>query len=560
MENSKDITFNAQLDELMKKTVSYFNTEYVARYRDHIESVQSQQNQENFFSSINIFSHIDTDGICAAAIMALALKRENISYQITILKQLNEHNLLKIKSILEENNNFSIFLDFGSGQINLLAEYLPNRKYIILDHHQPLKTEESIPISGFHANPYYAGINGSTGISAAGMSYLFVKKLRADNADLSHLAIIGALGDHQNAGDARSFIGENKAILEDAKKTMTIKEEVEPFLPRNISLPLGLANHLPEGINLFDEDPKKAAYFLKKVGLKYENDLGHPRFLPDLSSTEKTKLVSALTQKIYTENKDKDVPISKLIRTHYLLTQFKSYPEIHDATDFSTMLNATGRLEIPSIGIACCVNRSNNVIIKGIESSKEYTQKLEDGVSWLINGHKMTSYKGIIAFDGEDQIPELMVGVVCTILVDNSKIDKSKPIIGYAQSDGDTYKFSARCNEDLIQKGVNLSQAIRSVSANLGLKDMGGGHPPAAGAFIPKSMIRPFLTQLDEHIRAQQGEKIDITQSSSPEMNGSIVVESEVTPNKTKKTSKKSAIEKAPASKKKTKGLDQWGL
>ena len=451
--------------------------------------------------------------------------------------------------------------------MNIISEYLQDSRFIILDHHQPLKTKEPLPLSGFHVNSYFADVNGSNEICGSGMAYLFAKKLRKDNIDLSSLAVVGAIGDHQNTAEQQSFRGENSAILQDALESNQIIEDVEPLLPRTVSLPLGLANSLPAGINLFGNDIQKAVYFLKKIGVKEEDGFGHPRFLPDLSTSEKTTLTSELVKKFLSENTDNSKTISDLLITHYLLPQFKEYPEIYDAKDFSTMMNACGRMNLPSIGIACCVNRSNELILKGIETSKKYSNKLREGIEWLIKGKKFTHLKAIEAFDGENVVSELIVGVICTILIDSSEydnsseVDTSKPIIGYAHSDEKNYKISARCSEEVIKKGVDLSQAIRSTCTILGIKAKGGGHPPAAGAFIPKNLIRQFLSQLDQHVRIQMGEKIEAKPSTQKKTSKKPVGKPEKKPTN-KKSIQKPAVEKQskPPTKKKSKGLDQfWG-
>ncbi len=554
-------TFNTDLDNLMTDAVDYFNTHYIAKYRKHKENVQSENETDKTIGNIHIYSHIDTDGLCAASILALALKRENISYHITILKQLEEKYIIDIASSIEENNEFLFFLDFGSGQLNLLSENIPNGRYIILDHHQPLRSTEDFKLSGFHVNPYLAKIYGSTEISGSGMTYLFAKKLRKDNVDLSFLAIIGATGDCQNSGEQQSFQGENDAILQDSIQSNKIIVDVEPLLPRTVSLPLGLANSLPNGINLFDNDPQKAIYFLNKIGVKFEDGFRHPRFLPDLSIAEKTKLTSALVQKFISENTNSANSITDFIQNHYLLTQFKEYPEIYDAKDFSTMLNSCGRLNQPSIGIACCVTQSNAIILKGIENSKLYKKKLHEAINWVLEGNKITYLKGINAFDGENVVSETIVGVVCTMLLDSPNFDENKPIVGYALSDNENYKVSARCSKELIQKGIDLSQAIRDTSSILGFKSKGGGHPPAAGALIPKKQIRQFLTQLDKQVRMQLGEDFK-TESTSTKSQKSLVKK------KGKKTStKKEQVgiiteDKQPklkkTSKTKSKGLDHF--
>jgi RecJ-like exonuclease len=330
-----------------------------------------------------------------------------------------------------------------------------------------------------------------------------------------------------------------------------------------------LANSLPDGINLFGNDVQKAIYFLKKIGVKHEDGFGHPRFLPDLSILEKKTLTSELVKKFLNENKNPSLSMGNLLITNYLLPQFKDYPEIYDAKDFSTMINACGRMNLPSIGIACCVHRTNEMILRGIETSKKYSEKLQEGITWLIEGNKFTHLKAIEAFDGEDKITETIVGVICTILIDSSEyenslaVDTSKPIIGYSHSDSNNFKVSARCTDRALQNGVDLSQAIRITCANLGIKSKGGGHPPAAGAYIPKNSIRQFLSELDHQVQIQLGEEKEDTKTKSKKA-------SEKTSNK--KNSKKSTIPKKTTpkspleskakqvSKNKSKGLDQfWG-
>ncbi len=558
-------TFNEKLEDLISQAVKYFRTHYIERYRNHSKKVQSQEGEDSM-GNVHIYSHIDTDGLCAASILSLALKRESINYHITILKQIREKNMKDIAAKMKENREFLFFLDFGSGHLNLLSEYLEHGEYIILDHHQPLETQDPISVSGFHANSYFAEVNGSNDICGAGMAYLFAKKMRKDNTDLSYLAVVGAIGDHQNTGEQQSFSGENSLILQDALDSNQVIQDVEPLLPRTISLPLGLANSLPDGIDLFENDINKSTFFLKKIGIKHEDGFGHPRFLPDLSASEKRTLTSELVKKFLSVHTDSTKSISDLLITHYLLPQFKEYG-CYDAKDFSKMLNACGRLNIPSIGIACCVIRSDKIIKKGLEASKKYSKNLQDGVKWLIDKKKFTHYKAIEAFDGEDTISEYLVGVVCTILIDSSEfaksteVDTSKPIIGYANSDGNEYKVSARCSEAVINQGVDLSQAIRSSCTILGLKAKGGGHPPAAGAYIPKSQMRQFLFQLDQQIRMQLGEKIDDIPSAPKDSQNDAEKHSEKPLEEKKSIQKPSRDKKTKSSpKKKSKGLDNfWG-
>ena len=182
-------------------------------------------------SPVQIYTHIDTDGIASGAILGKALYRENLPFQITVLRQLEREEIISIFKNVKQYNNFIIFSDFGSGQYLELQKKLSNENgfnYIILDHHLPQNVANKEEIDKlkeiqdktrpWHMNPYFFGVDGSIEISGSGMSYLFAKCLNENNIDLSPIAITGATGDIQNQGKNRTFTGINLDIVADAKK------------------------------------------------------------------------------------------------------------------------------------------------------------------------------------------------------------------------------------------------------------------------------------------------------------------------------------------------------
>ena len=161
-----------KLMEIITGAVDYFRINYI----DKLKKYKEKERDENYYElmgSVHIYSHLDTDGLSAAAALSLALKREGIGYQVTILKQLEEQFFPEIIESIQDNNQFLIFSDFGSGQLNLFKKFIKSKNYIILDHHESLKddSDKLIEITGYHANPYFAGVNGSNEISGAGMAY-----------------------------------------------------------------------------------------------------------------------------------------------------------------------------------------------------------------------------------------------------------------------------------------------------------------------------------------------------------------------------------------------------
>ncbi|MGM0470548.1 MAG: DHH family phosphoesterase, partial [Promethearchaeati archaeon] len=91
------------------------------------------------------------------------------------------------------------------------------------------------------------------------------------------------------------------------------------------------------------------------------------------------------------------------------------------------------------------------------------------------------------------------------LIFDESEIiDRDKPIFGYAKrKDEDVYKISARAHKSIVEKGVNLSDAIRKALELTNLIALGGGHPPAAGTKIPTDKIDVFLENCDKVIEEQ---------------------------------------------------------
>ncbi|MHA1727470.1 MAG: DHHA1 domain-containing protein [Promethearchaeota archaeon] len=509
----KKTEHNPKLMEIMDNAAQYFRKNYLEKLKKYIENskVENSSTQEEYMGTIHIYSHLDADGLSAASILALAFRREGMGYQITILKQLEEQYFPEIQNNVQKKNQFVIFADFGSGQLNLLDKNIPKSKYIILDHHEILKgkkekDDKAINFSGFHANPYLAGVNGSSEISGSGMAYLFALALNPENKGLSYIAIIGAIGDMQNSGPQQSFLGENNAILQDALQEHLIEIEIVPSMTRSKSLSFALAYTLPIKIKKFQEDIRAAGEFIiKNVGIKLKTDLGEYRTLADLTSNEKKKLTSELVQVSLEQDSLELDSLDTLIGTNYLLQPFANYKEIYNSKDFSKLLNACGRLNKQSIGLAIFIQKNEGVIKKAIDTSKEYSEILNGNIKWLYEEEHIKQRKSIQYFYGENKIHENIIGVLCSSLSfsSSSKIEKNKPIIGYTDSDEGFYKISARCRNELIEKGVNLSSAIRDTCKKLGIEERGGGHPPAAGAKVPRDKIKDFLKSLDEKITQQ---------------------------------------------------------
>ncbi len=316
---------------------------------------------------VHIYTHLDADGLSSGAILGKALYREKIPFQITVLRQLEKREITKILQEVEDYNNFLIFSDFGSGQyLELQTELIHKKKFknfLVLDHHIPqdVSSKEEIKLieeihettKDWQINPYFFGIDGSFEISGAGVCYYFAKCLKQENIDLSPVALVGAIGDIQNKGLNKSFLGINNLILEDAMNSGHI--EVVNDLNFSTLKPLNEALAYSNEIQLpgLSKDVNRSLIFLKTKGILMENSEGRVKTLNEFDQDEKQKISSAIIEYASIKlNLEPSKIIKKLIINRYLLKNEPANSHIHDIKDFSSLLNACGRTYNASLGIA----------------------------------------------------------------------------------------------------------------------------------------------------------------------------------------------------------------
>jgi RecJ-like exonuclease len=491
------------LNSDLKKTKNWFI--------DHLQKLES---------TVHIYTHLDADGLSAGAILGKALYREQIPFQITVLRQLEREEIIKIAENSKESKKFLIFADFGSGQYLELTEKLNsadiNVPFIILDHHLPQnasdkkdnKIKEIYSNSRpWHINPYFYEFNGSDEISGAGMCYFFVKSLNQKNFDLSPIALVGATGDVQNRGPNNSFMGLNAVILEHATKADLV--EVINDLNFSSIKPLNEAISYSSDIILpgLSDNTSKMLKFLKSLGILMENSQGDIRTLNDLNQEEKQKISSAIIEYMSLKlNIEPSKIIEKLIINRYILKNEIVGSELHDLKDFAYLLNSCGRSDNASLGIAIAMGDRRIAYKKAKDNLLNYKKSLGQALSWLKDENKIQYKNNIQYFFGEDVILENIVGTIASMLIfsKSGNIDINKPIFGCAKrKDEEVFKISGRAHKSIVEKGVNLSEAIREALELSNLEALGGGHPPAAGTKVPINKIEDFLENCDKVIEKQ---------------------------------------------------------
>jgi RecJ-like exonuclease len=439
---------------------------------------------------ISIVSHLDADGLAAAGIIGKSLARLGGFFRIRIERWMDEKIL---NELAVEKPALTVFTDLGSGYLDLLKSGLPGISVIILDHHQLVGE----PSPNFiQVNPHVHGINGARDLSGAGVAYLVAKALDKNNEDLACLAVVGALGDLQDKYGQRKLGGVNERILEDAVNAGYIKVETDLLLFGRETRPIHKAlacstDFFIPGIS--GEEDKSLAFLASlKIAPKHKDKW---RALRDLSENEKKELFSALADYLTSKGFSGNVALN-LIGNVYTLIHEEPWTPMRDAREFASLLNATGRMDKPSLGVALCMGDREPALEQANMVLEDYRLTITKYMNWLTEKpDRIQELSNIYVIRGGKTIDDKVISAISTIL-STSLPKPEKPLIAYSiiPQEG-VAKISARA-PGLINKAINLGDIMRIAAEKF--SGMGGGHDVAAGAQVPIHQIEEFLKFTDE--------------------------------------------------------------
>ena len=437
---------------------------------------------------IHVVSHIDADGLTAGAIAFQTLRRMGKECSIEFIKQLDEENLDRLKN---ENHELVWFTDLGSN----IAHSSPGLKKIITDHHLCPLNEDNV----FHLNPHIFNIDGGSEISGAGVTYLVSKSIDKKNMDLSTLAVVGANGDLQDRKHGRLW-GLNREILRDGNQLGLIQTQVDiryfgretrpvhkllqyandPLIPGLTGCENACVNFIREkGVNL-----KQGDVWRKWIDLKHE---------------EKRKIVSGIAQLLLNKGFGHET-VKRVIGEIYVLKREKKGTMLHDAKEYATLLNSTARYGQHEVGLRICLGDRDKWYKKALNLLRGHRQN-------LVRGMQIAKEEGIYKkeklqfFHSGNGIRDTVVGIVVNMLLNSQEVDNSLPLLGFAYKNEKEVKASARCTQTLVEKGLDLSAALRNAASKVG--GIGGGHNIAAGATIPRGKEEEFLEQVEKELKKQ---------------------------------------------------------
>ncbi|HDO41772.1 MAG TPA: DHH family phosphoesterase [Candidatus Bathyarchaeota archaeon] len=447
--------------------------------------------------NILVISHMDADGISAAGIMGKALFNAEAKFCIRIERWMDEKVL--DEACLHGEDALLVFTDMGSGYLDILGAKVGNRPIVILDHHQPIGTPNE---SFLQVNPHLFGIDGSREISSAGIAYLVAKFLDKKNINLAYLAVVGALGDLQDKFDERGLGGVNDLIVKDAVESGFLKVETDLLFFGRETRPIHkalayTANPYIPGIS--GEEDKSLA-FLSELNIELKRN-DRWRALRDLSQDEKRRLFSALHDYLVSRGFRSEVAM-RLLGKVYVLVKEEPWTPLRDAREFALLLNATGRMEVPGLGVAICMGDRDKAYEEALKTLDEYRRTITKYLRWLDeHSDRIEEWESIYILHGEKDIDERAISTISTILSTNLP-KPDKPLIAYSFIPREKIlKISARTTDLLARNGLNLGEIIRVAAEKC--SGVGGGHDIAAGAQIPYERKMEFLRNVNLLVKEQ---------------------------------------------------------
>ncbi|MEM3357044.1 MAG: DHH family phosphoesterase [Candidatus Bathyarchaeia archaeon] len=452
---------------------------------------------------IHVFSHLDADGVAAAGIMGKTLHRLDARFRVRVTQWVDE----KIVNVIAADKpQLLILTDFGSGYLDLLSEKAADFKVLILDHHQ-VAGEATDNGNFVQVNPHLHGLDGATEVSGSGVAYFVAKAVNAENMDLAPIALVGALGDLQDKNEERKLCGLNQLIVEDAvnAKLVTVEKDLTFFGRETRPIHKALASSTSPFIPGLSGEEDKCLAFLASLDIKPKEG-ERWRALRDLTEDEKKRLCSALAD--YLISRDLHAEVANLIGNVYVLNREEPWTPLRDAREFALMLNSTGRMDRPSLGIAICMGDRGAALEEANSVLEGYKKNITTYLGWVMEKpDRLREFEHIYVIYGESFINEKMIGTISSILV-SSLENPEKPLLAFANIEKENAsKFSARTTEMALSKGVNLGDVMRVASEKYGGK--GGGHNVAAGAQVPIDQVENFINAVNELVGRQlRGEDI----------------------------------------------------
>jgi RecJ-like exonuclease len=226
-----------------------------------------------------------------------------------------------------------------------------------------------------------------------------------------------------------------------------------------------------------------AVQLVQSAGIELKDENGDFRSLADLSEPEERKLIQEMIQSGF--------EVQQLLNDVYML------PNGYEIDEFSTVINACGRLGRPRDGVKILLE---NDLDLANTISRKYGRKISSSLSFVEDNKNDESkiYENSIGvIDAGSEIGEDFIGTVTTITMSNG-VFSAPVVVGIAEAEKDKLKVSSRASKEVVENGLNLGEVVSDACESC--DGEGGGHNIAAGAKIPGEQKDAFLEELESSI------------------------------------------------------------
>lgn len=443
--------------------------------------------------SVLVVTHIDADGITSGAIADTVLTRLGKEHEVRFEKKIAEETIGMINA---SKADIVWICDLGSAYMSRFTR----DGVVVTDHHVPdpqWRSGQSV-LDGFmdsyQMNPHLYGLSGSYEVCGAGMTYLLGKEIDPANADLAHLAVVGAIGDFQDTRENR-LVSYNRLILKDAvdRGDVTVSKGIRYFGRESRPLIQFLQYGGEPRIGGITDDRDGCFDLLCRYNVSDRDGSGRRLTWVDLDPVDRAVLADDLMGRVSEEER------AQLFGEVYTINRYDVHSGLHDAKEFATVLNSCGRYDDARTGERLCMGDLG--ALKDAERNRaEHRRNISSSLAMVRDRHMVRQRRRIQFFDAGTEIRETVVGIVAGMVLNSDEADKTKPIIAFAEAD-DGAKVSARAPKSLTDRGLDLSAVMHDAAAAVG--GMGGGHSVAAGATIPEDRKEEFLDRVEEIVSAQ---------------------------------------------------------
>jgi RecJ-like exonuclease len=336
-------------------------------------------------------------------------------------------------------------------------------------------------------------------MSAAGVSYLVTKEMDAANTDLAKLAIVGNVGDMM-ARETCGLTGPVRDIIvEDGTRHGNVevrKRDLNCYGTATRPVHLSLAYNDDPFIQGISNNPEGARQFLKRLGVRQQNDDRRWFVWEEMPVDERRTIISALTEQLIANGE----------RVDRLLAETYGFPDeiprtpLRNAQEYATLLNACGRWAKPQVGGAILRGDRGQAYRDAEHMLNNHRAFIRNLLQYIVDtGVKELQNLQWIHVGG--RYPDTIVGIGAGMAL--SKLNSSKPILVMCEvpEDPRLTKVSMRTTERVVEKGIDLQQALSDASSEYG--GGGGGHKIAAGAYIPRNAEEEFVNRVNRILGEQ---------------------------------------------------------